>query len=370
MATSTPYPAIYRSDPAPAQMHGPLKNKVQFYLSRMQARGFSAAAVLEGTELDEPGIAAASFHTTPDAYRRIIANMLRLTGNPRLGIVLGSEFKISDLGVLGYAALSSATLAQARQVIHRYYALNEYILIPSNFCRDGRWYSELRESLPLGWLMPFAVEEFISRTIALSRSLTSRPFPVLKICVTYGEPERSDEYQRAFHCPVFYNQPRNVIEFDIERLKDPVTLSDHDVFTICDQQCRLLIEEQDQRDRLADTIQRILLNMPGRFPSMAGMAERLGVSARTLRRQLQKEGITYQQTLDATRRSLAEQYLQHTSLTPKEIGFLLGYANVSHFRRAFRNWTGKRVSECGRLGGGRRTHRRWAPVMSSPGLQD
>lgn len=351
-------------------MHSPLKNKIFFYLSRMHARGIDATAVLAGTGLDEKSISAASFYTTPDAYRRIIANMLRLTGNPRLGIALGMEFKISDLGVLGYAALSSATLAQARQVIHRYYALNEYILTPSNYCRDGRWYSELRESLPLGWLMPFAIEEFISRTIALSTSLTSHSFPILKICVTYAEPERSDEYQRAFRCPIFYNQTRNVIEFDIERLKDSITLSDHDVFTICDQQCRLLIKEKDQQDRLADTIQRILLNMPGRFPSADGVAERLGVSPRTLRRQLQKEGFTYQQTLDATRRSLAEQYLQHTSLTPKEIGFLLGYANVSHFRRAFRHWTGKRVSEVGRHRNSRRGHRRWELAAPPLRLQD
>lgn len=353
-----------------ALVHPPLKNKIQFYLSRMRARGFDAAAVLEGTDLDAQSIGTASFQTTPDAYRRIIANMLRLTGNPRLGIALGSEFKISDLGVLGYAALSSATLAQARQVIHRYYALNEYILTPSNYCREGRWYSELRESLPLGWLMPFAVEEFISRTIALSTGLTNRPFPILKVCVTYAEPERSDEYRRAFRCPVFYEQARNVIEFDIERLKDSVTLSDNDVFTICDQQCRLLIKEKDRQDRLADTIQRILLNLPGRFPSMDRMAERLGVSPRTLRRQLQKEGITYQQMLDATRRSLAEQYLQHTSLAPKEIGFLLGYANVSHFRRAFRHWTGRRISEIDRRGNGRRGQHRWAQVAPPPPLQD
>ncbi len=345
--------------------HSLRKTKVQFFLNRMRARGFSAAAVLEGTNLDEHSIGTASFFTTPDAYRRIIANMLRLTGNPRLGIALGNEFKISDLGVLGYAALSSATLAQARQVIHRYYALNEYILVPSNYCRNSRWYSELRESLPLGWLLPFAVEEFISRTIAISTSLTSRPFPILKICVMYDQPEHSKQSEQAFHCPVHYNQPRNIIEFDIDRLQDPITLSDHDVFAICDQQCRLLIEEQGQQDRLADAIKRILLNMPGRFPSMSGMAERLGISARTLRRQLHREGVTYQQTLDTTRCSLAEQYLQHTSLTPKEIGFLLGYANVSHFRRAFKSWTGKRVSESGKPGCGRRTHRRW-PLLAHP----
>ena len=39
------------------------------------------------------------------------------------------------------------------------------------------------------------------------------------------------------------------------------------------------------------------------------------------------------------------QYLQHTGLTPKEIGFILGYGSVSNFRRAFKAWTGHKLSE-------------------------
>ncbi len=321
------------------------KNKIQFYLSRMRERGFSPEQVLEDTDLTEHGVTTASFHATPDAYRRIISNMLRLTGDPRLGITLGREFKISDLGVLGYAALSSATLAQAREVIQRYYSLNEYILAPSNFIQHQCWYSELRESFPLGRLLPFAVEEFVSRSMALSTNLTDRPFPILEMRLTYGPPENSDSYTSAFQCPVYYNQPRIRIKFDIARLQDPITLADHEVFAICDQQCRLLIQEQERQDRLPDKIKRILLNMPGKFPSMEEMAERLCISARTLRRQLGSEGVTYQQILDSTREGLALQYLSNTSLTPKEIGFLLGYTNVSNFRRAFKSWTGNRVSD-------------------------
>lgn len=326
-------------------MHSARKNKIQFYLSRMRQRGFEAAAVLAGTGLTEARVVTVSFQATPDAYRRIILNMLTLTGDKNLGIAMGREFKISDLGVLGYAALSSATLAQAREVIQRYHVLNEYILVPSNYLYNGCWYLHLRESFPLGSLLPFAVEEFISRSVTLSTSLTNKPFPILEIHVTYGDCESSEQCARTFGCPIHYNQPKNLVKFDIERLNDPITLADDDVFAICDAQCRELILEQARQDLLSDKIRRILLNMPGRFPSMEEMADQLCVSARTLRRQLNSEAVTYQQILDSTRESLALQYLEHTSLTPKEIGFLLGYTNVSNFRRAFKTWTGKKLSD-------------------------
>ncbi|MBW2380974.1 MAG: AraC family transcriptional regulator, partial [Deltaproteobacteria bacterium] len=33
-----------------------------------------------------------------------------------------------------------------------------------------------------------------------------------------------------------------------------------------------------------------------------------------------------------------------------EIGFLLGYASVSNFRRAFKSWTGKKLTDFRQLG--------------------
>ena len=80
------------------------------------------------------------------------------------------------------------------------------------------------------------------------------------------------------------------------------------------------------------------------------MAKRLNLGSRTLRRRLVKENVTYQQILDDIRKTLAIQYLQGTSLTPKEIGYTLGYSSVSNFRRAFRSWTGKKLSDFREIG--------------------
>ena len=58
-----------------------------------------------------------------------------------------------------------------------------------------------------------------------------------------------------------------------------------------------------------------------------------------------REEVTFQQILDDTRRELAIQYLTYTSLTPKQIGYMLGYSSVSNFRRAFKSWTDKKLSD-------------------------
>ena len=45
--------------------------------------------------------------------------------------------------------------------------------------------------------------------------------------------------------------------------------------------------------------------------------------------------------VDETRKQLAEQYLKDSTLVVSEIAYLLGFAEVSSFSRAFRRWTGR-----------------------------
>lgn len=321
-------------------------NKLSFYLSRMAARGYTAEQVLRGSSLSAERIQSDTFRANPQQYRQVILNMIELTGDPCIGIALGAEFKISDLGVLGYAALSAATLEQAREVFTKYYSLSEQIFTSSNFVSDGRWWSEIRDSYMLGGdALRFAVEEFISRTIELTSSITNKPFPILEMHLTYPAPADLTPYQRRFNCPLHFNQPRNIVVFDINRLKDPVSLANEEVFKLCERQCQLLATKHEEDDLLSNRIRNYLVKNPGKFPTLEEMAEHLNIGSRTLRRRLVKEDVTFQQILDDTRRELAIQYLKYTSLTPKQIGFMLGYSSVSNFRRAFKSWTDKKLSD-------------------------
>ncbi|QDX81989.1 hypothetical protein B9N43_12460 [Denitratisoma sp. DHT3] len=329
------------ADMAGGQLGG---NRIAFYLARMRARGFDSREVLCGTGLTEEQIQG-FFLGSSAVYRQIISNMIRLTGNDFIGVALGSEFKISDFGVLGYAALSSSTLRQSRGVLAQYCLLNQHIIRPVSTITEKLWRVEISEIHPLDDLISFAVEEYVSRAMELAFHLTNRHFPVLEMRVTYDAPRDLSVYRERFDCPVYFNQKKNVIQFDPDHIDDPISLANPEVFKICEQQCRLISSRISKRDSLERKVRDMLINRPGNFPPVDDMADLLGVKPRTLRRQLQAEGISYQQILDDTRRDLALQYLEYTALTPKEIGFLLGYNDVSNFRRAFRSWTGSKLSD-------------------------
>jgi len=79
--------------------------------------------------------------------------------------------------------------------------------------------------------------------------------------------------------------------------------------------------------------------------SLSQVAERLGVSSRTLQRQLAGENTTFRELLDGYRHDRAIELLHQQQLNIVTIAYELGYSEQSSFNRAFRRWTGKTPSE-------------------------
>jgi two-component system LytT family response regulator len=75
-------------------------------------------------------------------------------------------------------------------------------------------------------------------------------------------------------------------------------------------------------------------------PTLRHLAHRLHMSPRTLHRRLGAEGTGFRRVLAELRRELAARHLREARLALGEIGFLLGFSEVSAFHRAFRRWTG------------------------------
>ncbi|MCB1049660.1 MAG: AraC family transcriptional regulator ligand-binding domain-containing protein [Acidobacteria bacterium] len=80
--------------------------------------------------------------------------------------------------------------------------------------------------------------------------------------------------------------------------------------------------------------------IPSGLASMDAVARKLGMSHRTLQRNLSQEGTRFQTVLASTRTKLAMHYLKSSPLSSAEIAFLLGFDDPNSFFRAFRTWTG------------------------------
>jgi AraC-like DNA-binding protein len=85
--------------------------------------------------------------------------------------------------------------------------------------------------------------------------------------------------------------------------------------------------------------------LPHGRAGMAEVAQRLGISKRTLTRRLALEGVTFGEVLDGLRFDLATRYLHEKELPISEVAWLLGYKEISAFDHAFKRWTGKTPSQ-------------------------
>ncbi|WXL24941.1 AraC family transcriptional regulator [Ectopseudomonas mendocina] len=88
-------------------------------------------------------------------------------------------------------------------------------------------------------------------------------------------------------------------------------------------------------------VRRLLRENQGPWPSLEQVAMRLCTSARSLRRNLARQGCSYQQLLNQERYQRAMVLLSETTLPICEIAFQLVFSDQSNFRRAFRQWSGK-----------------------------
>ena len=84
--------------------------------------------------------------------------------------------------------------------------------------------------------------------------------------------------------------------------------------------------------------------LPSGACSIEDVAGKLGLSKRTLQRKLSEEKTTFQKQLNSARETLAIHYVRNTDMSTADIAYLLGYAELNSFLRAFTVWTGKSIS--------------------------
>jgi AraC-like DNA-binding protein len=91
---------------------------------------------------------------------------------------------------------------------------------------------------------------------------------------------------------------------------------------------------------VAAVSRRIAATLPASV-SAEGVARELRMSARTLQRRLDAEGVRFSALLDEVRESLAKDLLRPGRDVPlAEVAYRVGFSDLATFSRAFKRWTG------------------------------
>jgi AraC-like DNA-binding protein len=154
--------------------------------------------------------------------------------------------------------------------------------------------------------------------------------------------EQMAEYREVFRAPVLFTSSTNAFVMDTEFCKQPVPAADPNLFRILTCYLDDVLSRTPKKDAgLAPIRGAIVQLMKEGELNLLRAAKALGVSPRTLQRQLSQRGLSFAEVVENTRRGLAVDYLKGRENTLTEIAFLLGYSEVSAFNRAFKRWTGK-----------------------------
>lgn len=284
-----------------------------------------------------------------DAFFQAAAELAK---QPSLGLHLARAAETGTFGVAEYACRTAPDAGEALRRATRYIALlNDVVQIElSRDSRDGALVLEQRvpgHPLALGRQ---ANEFFVAfMTFSIGR-LTGAPPSVRRVWIAHPDPtSREALLELTGARELRTGAGANGIALDEEVLDRELVSADPNLHRIISAQAERSLRERAtvpaERARMRDAIRD---HLDSGTPALTDIAERLGISARTLQRRLGAEGTSFQEQLDSVRAELATVYMADSALSLGEVAFLLGYADFSAFGRAFRRWTGKRPAEARR----------------------
>jgi AraC-like DNA-binding protein len=305
-----------------------------------QSRGCDLDALLADTSLDQGGIADIGARVSDRDFSQVVANAMRLTRDPALGLALGLRLNLSAHAVLGQAFMTCRDLGQVIELFLKYY----HLLAPAlhiDYEVVGERCILTTVASPADIPLEFSHELICAAMLNTLRGLLNRDKLTLHIEAPYPEPAYSERYYELLGDNVQFNCVQGRISFDRSLLDAPLPSSNPALRTLYENECARLLADLEEEDSIAERTLRLLRKLEGQYPQMPQTAKMLNLSPRTYRRRLESENESYQGLLDQVRAEHATRYLQNTRLPLSTIAYMVGFNDPSNFRRAYSKWTGR-----------------------------
>lgn len=269
-------------------------------------------------------------------------SLARALDDRLLGFHVAQTMDLRRTGFLYYVAASSDNLGDALQRIARFSGIvNEGVALATDFGDELRvHFSYAGVSRPSD---RHQIEAWIVALFRCCREITGREIQPTGIRIMHQRIPESAEIDSFFGRRVEFGAADDELCFARDAAKLPVVNADRHLNRLLIAHCESVLARRSPRSGTlrADVENAIAASLPHGQTHIETVAQKLGVSSRTLRRKLAAEDLTFAGILDDLRFSLARHYLAERDLSISRIAWLLGYTEVSAFSHAFRRWAGR-----------------------------
>lgn len=310
---------------------------------RAAGSGVDPAALLHSVGLTPDGPDAVDRMVPADDYYALLERIARaLPDGTALPLKVGASMRADDYGAFGLAWKTAPTLRGSLERAERYGRLLTSVSAHSVAAdgTDAVFHLHRAGERRLG--LRLSNEATLASAMAIMREVATGD--VLPRAVTFTHPAPADTaaHRAYFGCPVEFDAAADAIRLPAAVLDRPNRQGDPAIARYMTPHLEAEVRRlRATDDPLAPIRRHIADALSAGPPTLAVVAIRSGMSARTLQRRIAAEGETFQGLVDAVRADLARGLLADSRYPLAEIAFLTGFSEQSAFTRAFRRWTGK-----------------------------
>ncbi|MEM1001745.1 MAG: AraC family transcriptional regulator ligand-binding domain-containing protein [Bacteroidota bacterium] len=256
-------------------------------------------------------------------------------------IRVGQKMIIEDYGVLG---LSWRTCSRVGEIFER--SKRYFKLLSNTFLwevEDHGTLSRVRlDREAHRWGMELSTEASLSATVVVLQAMSEQNIMPTLVTFKHSAPEDLREHNKAFQCPILFNQTDYSITYKTEDLNLRTGKADSTINSYLVKQ----VEEKTKGIKIPgnsfvrDVEDLIKDALPTGIPSIHNISDLLAMSNRTLTRRLSEAGVTFRDLIKKTQYQIAKDMLRDPSNSIGDIAFITGFSDQSAFNRAFKKWSG------------------------------
>lgn len=311
----------------------------------------SCQAYFEGTSVSYAELMTLDGTLHRDNLTQIYRNALSISDHEDLGLSVGTQLLLSTHGPLGVATFSGPDLRTGLVLLGKFgQTRTDFFNITISEHSEGMKVS-FAETFDLDDLRVFVTESVIIGLFSAINFFVGTGQFTGEVHFAYPKPGYWQKYYDYFGENIKFNQRATEIIVPKSILSIPSPVADpvmhQEAVAMCERQLKEIKAGESGQTALSteETVSKLIYENPGSLWTLREVAANLNMSPRTLIRKLESEGTKFQIVRDELAKKQVANYLTDASLSVESIGYLMGFSDVSSFRRSFKRWFGETPSQ-------------------------
>ena len=261
--------------------------------------------------------------------------------DPFIGIKVGQNWCSTSFHALGFSWLASTTLLDAFSRLCRYGKLvnnafnseirkeNQHYILAATFEDEEKH------------IHTFSADAIHSALLKMSRAICGENFSPLEVHFRRKPNLATQKLATMFRCEIKYNCAAAHWLIDRYEMEKSLPGGNPELAHFNENLAQKALNRVIKSDIGMQVKLLVSENLPTGEIDEERIADKLGMSIRSLQRKLNAEDLSFSAIVNQVRHDLAIHYIEQKHISINEISYLLGYAEQASFTRAFKKWTGK-----------------------------